>query len=194
MSKRFYLICLPVVAIACMGNSSCDSQVPATSVKQESNVVEKQQSIYVNAQPVPVFDWSLERHLMTELYKARNNAVATYSYVRNQYTGKILSSCPSIGFPISAATQLTSPSRTEEHYGQEGGGNVIIPQPEPNGLFTPAESRGTYVMCLNKDGQVTPRYYEEDVEAYVTPMHEVNGELVQIEGSKASVTINPNKN
>jgi hypothetical protein len=40
-----------------------------------------------------VFDWSLERHLLTELYKVRNNAVATYSYVRNQYTGKILSCC-----------------------------------------------------------------------------------------------------
>jgi hypothetical protein len=190
MNQRLVLLSMPVVALCCMADS-CDTNVPATSVKQEANVVEKQQSIYVNTQPVPVFDWSLERHLMTELYKARNNAVATYTYVRNQYTGKILSSCPSIGFPISAATQLTSPSRTEEHWGQAGGGNVVIPQPEPNGLFSPPESRGTYVMCLNKDGKVEPRYYEEDVEAFVTPMREVDGQLVPVEGAKASITIDP---
>ena len=42
-------------------------------------------------------------------------------------------------------------------------------------------------------GKVTPRYYEEDVEAYVTPMREVNGELLEVEGAKPSITINPNK-
>jgi hypothetical protein len=52
-----------------------------------------------------------------------------------------------------------------KHWYQEGA--VTIPQPEPNGLFSPAESRGTYVMCPNRDGKVEPRYYEEDVEAFV---------------------------
>jgi hypothetical protein len=190
MTKKLALI-LPAVALICMGNSSCDPQ--PSSIKTEANIVEKQQQIYINDQPPPVFDWSLERHLLTELYKARNNAVATYSYVRNQYTGKVLSSCPSIGFPISAATQLTNPSVTEQHYGQYGGGNVVLPQPEPNGVFSPAESRGTYVMCVNKDGKITPRYYEEDVEAYVAPMHEVNGELVEVDGGKPSITIDPKR-
>jgi hypothetical protein len=190
MKKRFVLLSMPVVALCCMADS-CDVQ--PTAADKERAVVNKQQELYVNNQPAPVFDWSLERHLLTELYKARNNAVAIYSYVRNQYTGKILSSCPSIGFPISAATQLTSPNMTDRHDGQYGGGNVVLPQPEPNGLFSPSESRGTYVMCVNKDGKVEPRYYEEDVEAFVTPMHEVDGQLIPVEGAKASITINPNK-
>lgn len=187
MNRRLVLIMMPAVALCCMADS-CD--VHPSAAQKEAAIVEKQNQLYVNNQPPPVFDWSLERHLMTELYKARNNAVATWSYVRNQYTGKILSSCPSIGFPISAATQLTNPMVIKTYYQ-----NAIttLPQNEPNGLFTPAESRGTYVMCLDKNGQVTPRYYEEDVEAFVTPMHEVNGELVQVEGSKASITINPAK-
>jgi hypothetical protein len=189
MTKRFYLFSLPVVALACMGNSSCDAQ--PTAADKERAVVNQQQDLYVANQPAPVFDWSLERHLLTELYKARNNAVATYSYVRNQYTGKFLSSCPSIGFPISAGTQLTSPQMTDRHTGEYGGGNVVLPQPEPNGLFSPSEARGTYVMCLNNDGKVEPRYYEEDVEAFVTPMHEQDGQLVPVEGAKASITIDP---
>lgn len=187
MSTRFAYLSLPVVALCCMADS-CDVQ--PTAAAKERAAVNQQQQLYVDAQPAPVFDWSLERHLLIELYKARNSAVATYSYVRNQYTGKILSSCPSIGFPISAATQLTNPSQAEWHYSQ-GVGSAVLPQPEPNGLFTPSESRGTYVMCLNKDGQVTPRYYEADVEAFVTPMREVNGELVEVEGAKPSLTIDP---
>lgn len=190
MTKRLTLAFLPVVALCCMADS-CDNTPPQTATKKEATLVAQQQQIYVNNQPAPVFDWSLERHLLTELYKARNNAVATYSYVRNQYTGKILSSCPSIGFPISAATQLTNPSVAEWHYSQ-GVGSAVLPQPEPNGLFSPPESRGTYVMCLNKDGKVEPRYYEEDVEAFVTPMREVDGQLVPVEGAKASITIDPN--
>ncbi len=190
MSNRLYYIALPIVALACMGNSGCDESPDQTATKKEANIVAQQQQIYVNTQPPPVFDWSLERHLMTELYKARNNAVATYSYVRNQYTGKILSSCPSIGFPISAGSQLTNPSVAEWHYGQ-GSASAVLPQPEPNGLFSPSTSRGTYVMCLNKDGKVEPRYYEEDVEAFVTPMREQDGQLVPVEGAKASITIDP---
>ena len=73
----------------------------------------------------------------------------------------------------------------------QGVGSAVLPQPEPNGLFSPAESRGTFVMCLNKDGKVEPCYYEEVVEAFVTPMHEVNGELLPVEGAKASITIDP---
>ena len=186
MNKRFTLACLPVVALCCMADS-CDNQPSARS--KEASIVEKQNQIYVATQPPPVFDWSLERHLLTELYKARNNAVATYSYVRNQYTGKVMSSCPSVGFPISAATQLTNPQMIAAKEYQTG--VLALPQAEPNGLFTPAESRGTYVMCLNKDGKVTPRYYEQDVEAYVTPMREVDGQLVEVEGAKASITIDP---
>lgn len=186
-----YRILLPLIFLIFAANGSCE--VPQSANSKERNIVNQQQELYVNNQPVPVFDWSLERHLMTELYKARNNAVSTYSYIRNQYTGKILSSCPSIGFPISAATQLTNPQAIEWRQGNGSYTSGVISQPEPNGMFSPPESRGTYVMCVNEDGQVEPRYYEEDVETYVTPMQEVDGQLVKIKGAKATITINPKR-
>ena len=188
--KKHIISILPVVGL-CLMADSCDT--PKSAAQKEAAIVEQQNQIYAAAQPAPIFDWSLERHLMTELYKARNNAVVTYSYVRNQYTGKILSSCLSVGFPISAATQLTSPESMQRIAYDGGYAYDRLPQNEPNGLFSPAESRGTYVMCLNKDGKVTPRYYEEDVEAYVTPMVEVNGTLIEQQGGKASITIDPTR-
>jgi hypothetical protein len=156
------------------------------AARKESDKVAQQQQQYVIAQPIPAFNWSLERHIMIELYKARNNAVTTYTYERNQYTGKVQAWCPSIGFPISAATQLTAAEGL-----QVSNSNVYkLPQAEPNGLFPPSSSRGTFVMCAGKNGKATPRYFEGDVETYVTPMVEKDGMLVEADpNAEPTITI-----
>jgi hypothetical protein len=177
------IITLGAALTAAMLLVGCDD----SAARKESQKVMDQQSQYGIAQPVPVFNWSLERHIVIELYKARNSSVATYTYVRNQYTGKVLSSCKSIGFPISAATQLTAPEGLQ--YLGTGPGYRMLPQAEPNGVFPPSQSRGTWVLCASKDGKATPRYYEEDVEAYVTQMVERDGQLVEADGSDPTVTI-----
>lgn len=176
--KTLMLGCVGVGLLTLQG---CDS----SGVREEQDV-ERQQMLYVRNQPSPQFDWSLERHLLVELYTARNRAVATYTYVRNQFTGKIMSWCPSIGFPISAATQL---SNTMKSYNSQ----FALPQAEPNGLYSPTSSRGAWVMCLNKDGKVAPRYYEQDIEAYVFPMEEKDGMLVEAAGSTPSIVIDPKR-
>ncbi len=135
--------------------------------QKEASQVSQQQQVYVDSQPVPAFDWSLERHLMIELYKARNNAVATYSYVRN-LQGQVIFSCSSIGFPIPANTELTNPSIVTNGGSQSetGSGNVTLPQAEPNGMYSSPSSAGTYIFCLNQDGTVSPTYFEANVEAH----------------------------
>lgn len=130
---------------------------------KESNRVEEQQSVYIDSQPVPFFDWSLERHIFTELYKARNEAVTTYSYVRN-WQGEIIFSCESMGYPLPANMQLTNPE--EFKY------KTTIPQPEPNGLYSSPSSVGTYIFCTNDDGTVSPSYFEENVETHLSPLDE----------------------
>lgn len=155
------LLATTVVA-ACEGKSS---------VRTESETVNRAQTQLLRNQPVPTFDWSLDRHIVIEVYKARQRAVATYSYVRSPFTGKVLFSCPSIGFPIPADTQLTNPLQ----YYANGG---VVEQAEPNGLYTSKNTRGTYVACTTKTGKIAVAYFEEDVEAYVQPMREENGILV----------------
>ena len=148
--------------------------------------VEQQQQQYVNAQPVPQFDWSLERHVMIELYKARNNAVSTYSITYSDFRGVITWGCPSIGYPIPGGTQLTNPEKVEY-------ASVTLPQPEPNGLYTPGTSAGTYVMCVNLDGTVSPVYVEDYVRAYPYPVTtDTDGRIIPAEGSVPSISINPN--
>jgi hypothetical protein len=176
--RYLFLLVFVFLLLGCMSESD----------KKELGDVERQQQIYTKNQPPPFFTWSLERHLMSELYDKRNKAIITYSYVQNQYSGKLMYECPSIGFPIPADTQLTNPLRPS---GTGGSGVIAVEQAEPNGLYTSKNTRGTYVMEVNADGTVSPAYFEQDVSAFTRPMKEVDGKLVPKEGFSPSLSIDP---
>jgi hypothetical protein len=167
---RFALAVLATLAlVGCNFYENTDSR--------EQVQVHTQQDQYARTQPVPYFEWSLQRDLYSEIYKLKNEAVATWSYVWDQYRGKISFECASVGFPIPGGTELTNPYQVT--YGQNGGSGVVS-QAEPDGLFAPDVSEGTYVLCTNDDGSVSPVYLEERVRAYFQPMQEVGGKLVPV--------------
>lgn len=174
-----------ITVVAAIGLSSmCIGANGCSADSTEHEAVDEQQSLYVRNQPIPRFPWSLERHLLIQLYQTRNQAVTTYSYVINQYTGRISWSCQSLGFPIPATTQLTNPQRVASQ-------NAVIPQPEPNGVFAPPDTNGTWVMCAGEGGSLEPAYIEEHVLTFTRPMEEHDGRLVPVEGQHSTVSINP---
>lgn len=129
---------------------------------QEKAAVDRQQSLYLTAQPVPTFDYSLERDRITGLYQARMNAAQTWSVWRSQ-TGMIEGDCPSSGYPLPYGVQLTAP----EVYSMNG---ATVPQAEPNGLFTNGiTSEATWVFCIT-DGAISPVYVETKVTVYPFPV------------------------
>lgn len=175
---------LPLAALLflpCIAADGCED-----ADRAESNTVNAQQEVYRRNQPVPTFQWSLERHLMIQLYQARNTTATTYSYVVNQYTGRISWSCTSLGFPIPATTQLTNP----EQYAYQG---ATLPQAEPNGLFAPPSTNGTWVLCTGEGGLLEPVYVEEHVRTFTRPMEEHDGRLVPVGGQRSTITLNPQR-
>ncbi len=181
--KRAYLA-IGILGLFCLGANGDGCQ--DASDRKENNDVERQQAVYVESQPTPFFDWSLERHLMTKLYEARNKAAATYSYVVSPYTNRLMWSCSSLGYPIPATTQLTNPMK----WAAQG---ATLPQAEPNGLYSPPSTSATWVMCLGPDGNVEPVYMEDNVMAFPRPMKMSDGVLVPVEGQNASISIDPNR-
>lgn len=175
--KRILLASIVLVVAACDGGSSYSS---------ERLAVNAQQNVYAQAQPAPFFDHSLPRSMLTQLYMAKNKAVATYSYVQSEYTGKVLWSCPSIGYPIPANTQLTNP-QTVSYPGSSAA--VAIAQPEPDGLYSSPSTTGTFVMCTGKSGRVEPKYEERPVTVSPVAMHEQNGSLTDDADGTSSITI-----
>ena len=130
--------------------------------RKDSAQVANQQSQYAKFQPVPYYDWSLERHLITELYNVRNTKAATHSVWRSN-TGMIEGDCPSMGFSLPYDTSLTNPLKGGR-YGQSG--VYVVEQAEPNGIFASKNTAATWVLCLADSGVVEPVYVETKVTVY----------------------------
>lgn len=138
-----------------------------TAERADRQAVARQQSQYVTAQPIPTFDWSLERDVAIQLYEARNERVTTHTVWRSD-TGVVEGDCPSIGYPLPYDTSLTNPLKRAYH--NSAG---IIEQAEPNGLFSSKNSISTWVRCIVKSGGKTveaPIYIESKVTAYPFPV------------------------
>lgn len=157
---------LTLILTACSGGTP----EPSNAAKVESTIVNNQQDQYNKTQPVPFFDHSLPRQLYIDFYKAKNNAVATYTYLFSEYSGKTFLLCDSVGYPFPGGTQLTNgvtttdvSSNDGDYHTYQGGALATIQQPEPDGLFPPSNASGTIVMCLNPDGTVAPLHVEPNV-------------------------------
>jgi hypothetical protein len=145
----------------------CIFMFSACSVDQEyidRQIVDQQQKQYAASQPIPMFNWSLERHLIIQLYQARNSKVATHSVWRSDY-GMVEGDCSSIGFSIAADTSLTNPLQREQ-----GTNSAVIEQAEPNGLFASKNTNATWVMCTGEGGVINPVRVESKVTTYPYPV------------------------
>lgn len=151
---------LPILLLACEPG-------PASQRAQEKAAVDRQQDVYLTAQPVPAFDYSLERDRIIGLYSARMNAAQTWSVWRS-VTGAIEGDCASSGYPLPYGIQLTSPEVIAWSSSQGGAG--ILPQAEPNGLFTNGvTTSATWVFCVT-EGAIAPVYVESSVTVYPYPV------------------------
>jgi len=152
----------------------------SNAVYTDQNTVNKQQEIYQQVQPVPLFDFSEQRHTLIQIYQAKNQARQTWAVIQS-ITGEFIYACPSIGFPIPADTQLTNPE-------QNLGSGAVVPQAEPDGLYTSANTDATYVLCIRANGNVVPIYTEQKVTLFPFEVKIVNGQIVDA-GGDSTMTV-----
>ena len=100
-----------------------------------------------------------EKRMMKDILELRDQNTPTTTYVTD-VNGKLHKRCDSIGYGLPYATQFTNPQSeavSGSHY-------VVLPQADPNGLYSPAAAEGTWVMCVNhKTGKPVPVYIEDRV-------------------------------
>lgn len=101
-----------------------------------------------------------ERKLLKDIFELRDQSgLVTYTYLWNEMQGKKVFFCNSIGYGIPYATQYTNPQKIADRGHQYG--YAILPQADPNGLFSPASADGTWIMCKNPQGDdVKPVFVE----------------------------------
>lgn len=191
MRKLWFIVLIMVslLVIGCRERSS--------SASAETKAVERQQSQYQKGQPIPAFDWSLERHLVIQLYKLRNKKVATHAVWRSDY-GIVEGDCPSLGYGLPYDTSLTNPlvatdiSQAGNSHTYQGGALASVEQPEPNGIFASKNTSATWVMCVGTSGAIEPVYVESKVTIYPSSVS-VNYKTNRVKRvGKTTVTISTN--
>ena len=172
-------------AMFLMGINTCEDSQATKELKR----VDRQQSQYAKGQPVPAFNWSLERDLIIQLYNIRNSKVATHAVWRSDY-GMIEGDCPSMGFGIPYDTSLTNPLRAtdEDQQGVDKTALTTIEQAEPNGIFASKNTSATWVMCIGEGGVIEPVYIEAKVTIY-PGMVKVNYETQRVIRSGAATVM-----
>lgn len=120
-----------------------------------------------------------ERKLLKSIIEMRDQAsLTTYTYTYAENTGKRVWLCQSIGYPLPAATQYTNPAKRS---GSSQGYVVVLPQADPNGLFSPASAEGTWVMCKDPSGPgVKPVYVEPRVITSPFPLDDQEPKPVEL--------------
>lgn len=153
-------LCVVMFALAISFLTGCDDS--PTSDKKQSQQQETILQEATSTVGMPAIKNFRERRLLKDVYELRDqNGLATYTYLYNEYAGKLVFLCDSVGYGIPYATQFTSPQRPVRNWETQMQGNVVLPQADPNGLFSPQAAEGTWVICKDPHGSDTKTVYIE---------------------------------
>lgn len=189
MKKSFYVLPWLILVFILFTAMSCDYTPPQTS--SESNQVNDQQTTYSQNQPLHQYGYSPERDAYQQIYDARMKDLNTWSLVfPPANTGIKPYVCPSVGYPIPYTSQLTNPDQV--HSGSSAADpSVVIPQAEPNGLYT-GNTDATWVRCVRTlpggGSEVDAIYSEPAALTFPYPIQLVDGQIVDA-GGASSFTI-----
>lgn len=101
-----------------------------------------------------------EKKLVKAIYELRDQEnLITWVYVQ-ALDGHLVFLFKAVGYGVPYATQYSNPQK----WVTAGSGTAhMLPQCEPNGLFTPPTAEGTWLMAVAPDGKPHPVYVEPRV-------------------------------
>lgn len=143
---------LAVSLAACNGSSNGQQQENA---QQRADTTSLEGS-----QPIPHYNWSQIRQTAIDAQDIAANGAQTTSFFFMMGDQDPIFFCPSIGMPVPNTAQLSNP---EQVIGTGNNNAVTTPQMDPDGIYAPSSSSGTYVICVNSSGAKYLQYWEGDV-------------------------------
>jgi hypothetical protein len=168
--KKIVSLVAVVALVVCLG---CETPVRRTSDEIQAQRQETILKEGVAQVGMPAIKNFREMKILKDVYELRDQTgLVTYTYMENMVPtvvpghtalgGKLTYVGESIGYGIPAATQFTNPQKVEfTQLRNSGWIHNVIPQADPNGLFSPASAEGTWIMMLDKkSGKALPQYFE----------------------------------
>lgn len=160
------IIALTALTAATFALAGCDVTPSSDDIQNHNQEQLNKQA--VQSVGMPAITNFQEKRVYKDILELRDTAnLRTYSYITD-LNGHLHKRCDSIGYGIPYATQYTSPQKIADHY---QGGYAILPQADPNGLYSPASAEGTWVLCkVPNSDKVSPVYIEDRVTVSTFPL------------------------
>lgn len=166
--KRFISLLIGLIALTFI--VGCD--IPERT-KSADEIQKKQQETMLKeatAQTgMPAIKNFRERKILKDILELRDQeGLVTYTYLFNELNGKLIFLGQTIGYGIPYATQYTNPQKFDFGWLDNGYSmrenryiSGVIPQADPNGLYSPASAEGTWVLMKDPNSsKVVPIYVE----------------------------------
>jgi len=159
-----YIIALCILASLTACNVPKDNASQIERKKQEELTLRGVESV-----GMPAIMNFAEKRMMKDILELRDRNVATTTYILDM-NGKMHKLCDSVGFGLPYATQFTNPQMPQQPF---GGNTYVLPQADPNGLYSPASADGTWVQCVDpKTKKATVVYIEPRIIVSPFPLGE----------------------
>lgn len=160
-----------IVIIALFALAACGGYTPSSTEveakKQEEMKKQADQSVGMPS----IVNWQ-EKRILKNILELRDQQIKTVTYTQD-LNARLHKLCDSVGYGIPYATQYTNPSLIAQE--GHGYGYAILPQADPNGLYSPSNAEGTWVMCLNPETKdLAPVYVEPRVIVSPFPLPSVS--------------------
>lgn len=164
MNKNIRTITGAVIVAAVTGLSAaaCTNSGPSAQQIEQAAQQADTQSL-VNGQPIPHFGYSQIRQTAIDAETIAAQGSQTTSFFFQMGSPDPVFSCPSLGLPVPVTAQLSNPEQIVGVSSQYGGGSTDLPQMDPDGIYAPPSSSGTYVICVGSSGGKYLQYWEGDV-------------------------------
>jgi hypothetical protein len=107
-----------------------------------------------------------QKKLMKMIYELCDKEdLICYAYMFSDYSGKLIYIGKCIGFGIPFSAQYSNPEKyLDDPNGSWDAGSLVVPQPEPNGLFMPTSSSATWLIMIDPETkEPRPVYFEPTI-------------------------------
>jgi hypothetical protein len=159
--------CLAATLIGCSNGAGVPAGVASDQAEAMAGV-----NLILQNQPDPIFDTSAYREevIEVEAIEALGSPTTTFFFPPGGSPNSGIAPikvCASEGEPVPNTVQLTNPDQIipDPHNERNNAnpGSLLIPLPDPIGVYPPSSSSGTNVLCLDANGNQHLSYWEGDV-------------------------------
>lgn len=197
MNLRKVLAGSAVAVAAMISVVACSNTTAGQSgTTHELTANDNQVQQFENSQPNPFFDRSEYRDILQKAETVQANGLQGTAFFLSM-TGHLIYQCNELGSPVPNTAQLTNPSQPYNYYapGGSGGGysynTVTIGNMDPNGVYSPNASEGTYVMCQTAAGDEL-NYWEGPVYSVSGPATwDARTQSVRMLGAPTKIVVPP---